>query len=222
MTEITRHERAFVRPSPSGGDLGGLARRSRDSVLLTEAAGFDVVIVETVGVGQSEVEVAGVVDTFVLLVAAGAGDELQGVKRGVIELADIVVVTKADSDLRDAATRAVGDYRSALALLRRKHPGWQVPVLATSAVDGTGIPELWDAVRAHRAALDADGSLVRLRDSQARAALHRALEDRLIDELRRQPGAPDELAAAEEDVAAGRLTPEAAVERLIDGFLGPR
>lgn len=139
MERLARDPQAFIRPSPSGGTLGGVARRTREALLLCEAAGFDVVFVETVGVGQSEVAVADMVDEFVLLVAPGGGDELQGIKRGIMELADVVVVNKADGDLAPAAGRQVADYHHALHLLRPKHEGWVVPVLAASALEGTGV-----------------------------------------------------------------------------------
>ena len=141
MERLARDPRAFIRPSPSGGTLGGVARRTREAALLCEAAGFDVVLVETVGVGQSETVVADMVDCFVLLAAPGGGDELQGIKRGIMELADVIVVNKADGDLEPAARRAVADYGYAVHLLRPKHPGWTVPVVAVSALTGAGIDD---------------------------------------------------------------------------------
>ncbi|HKY65292.1 MAG TPA: methylmalonyl Co-A mutase-associated GTPase MeaB, partial [Acidimicrobiales bacterium] len=146
MERLARDPAAFIRPSPSGGTLGGVARRTREAAFLCEAAGFDVVLVETVGVGQSETVVADMVDCFVLLAAPGGGDELQGIKRGIMELADVIVVNKADGDLLPAARRAVADHRHAVHLLRPKHPGWTVPVLAVSALHGTGIDEVWTEV----------------------------------------------------------------------------
>jgi LAO/AO transport system kinase len=142
MERLSRDPAAFIRPSPSGGTLGGVARRTREAAFLCEAAGFDVVIVETVGVGQSETVVADMVDCFVLVVAPGGGDELQGIKRGIIELADVIAVNKADGDLLPAAKRAVADQRHAVHLLRPKHPGWTVPVIAMSALHGTGVDDV--------------------------------------------------------------------------------
>ena len=148
MERLARDPDAFIRPSPSGGALGGVARRTREAGLLCEAAGFDVVVVETVGVGQSEVAVADMVDCFVLLAAPGGGDELQGIKRGIMELADVVVVNKADGDLLPAARRAVADHRHAVHLLRPKHPGWVGAGDPASALDGAGVDEAWAAVEA--------------------------------------------------------------------------
>ena len=167
MERLARDPQAFIRPSPSGGALGGVARRTREAGLLCEAAGFDVVVVETVGVGQSEVAVADMVDCFVLLAAPGGGDELQGIKRGIMELADVVVVNKADGDLQPAATRAVADYQHAVHLLRPKHPGWQVPVLPVSALTGTGVDETWTAIEGCVDHLRETGDLTKLRSSQA-------------------------------------------------------
>src|SRR5438445_419530 len=143
MERLAREPNAYIRPSPAAGALGGVARRTREAMLLCEAAGFDVGIVETVGVGQAEVEVDGMVDTFVLLLSRGGGDELQGIKRGVMELADVVVVTKADGDLQAAANRAAADSDHALHLLRPRMAGWSPPVLLTSAVEDVGIDEVW-------------------------------------------------------------------------------
>src|SRR5829696_3615620 len=148
MEQLTRSPDAFVRPSPTGGTLGGVARRTREAMLLCEAAGFDVVLVETVGVGQSEVKVAAMVDLFLVIVAPGGGDELQGIKRGIMELADLIVVNKADGDLAPAAGRAASDLRHAVHLLRPKRASWEVDVLTASALTGAGIAELWEAIEA--------------------------------------------------------------------------
>ena len=155
--------RRFIRPSPGGGHLGGVARRTREAMLLCEAAGFDVVLVETVGVGQSEVAVADMVDLFVLLVSPGGGDELQGIKRGIMELADLVMVNKADGDLAPAAGRTRADYASAVHLLRPKWQAWATEVLAVSALTGAGIDEVWEAIERFCAAVGADGELARAR-----------------------------------------------------------
>jgi LAO/AO transport system kinase len=211
MSELARHPDAFIRPTPSKGDLGGVARRTAEALLLCEAAGFDAVIVETVGIGQSEVAVADVVDTFVLLVSGGGGDELQGVKRGVMELADVVAVTKADGDLAGPARRAAADYRHALHLLPRRHPAWEPVVLETSAVTGAGLDELWSTVLRHRETLSADGSLARLRREQAVARFRKELADRAVEALR------VDLAGVEARVAAGEVVPSAAVDEVLQG-----
>jgi LAO/AO transport system kinase len=211
MEELARDPNAFVRPSPARETLGGVARRTREAGLLCEAAGFDVVIVETVGVGQSEVAVADMVDCFVLLAAPGGGDELQGIKRGIMELADVVAVTKADGALAAAAAQAVADYRSALHLLRPKHQGWTVPVLAVSALKGEGIAELWAAVEEHHATLVASGALDRLRGAQAKAWMWSEISGRLLHDLRHSAG----IRELESEVIAGRLSPVAAAAQAI-------
>lgn len=210
MTGLARSSRAYVRPSPAGTTLGGVARRTREALLLCEAAGFDVVLVETVGVGQSEVAVAGMVDTFVLLLAPDGGDELQGIKRGVMELADLVVVNKADGDLFAAAQHAAVEHRHALHLQRPRTAAWSAEVLLCSALTGDGVDEMWAAVERHRAALGASGELDRLRGAQAREWLWSDVTDRVVAAVRATPGA----AAAEADVAAGRLPPSVAAARL--------
>ncbi|HET6521615.1 MAG TPA: methylmalonyl Co-A mutase-associated GTPase MeaB, partial [Geminicoccaceae bacterium] len=159
MQELSREPNAFIRPSPAGESLGGVARRTREAALACEAAGFDVVVIETVGVGQSETAVAEMVDTFLLLLAPGAGDELQGIKRGIVELADVVAVNKADGGLRAAAEVARAEYRGALRLLRPATPGWTPPALTCSALTGEGIDGVWRAVLRHRSALEAVGGL---------------------------------------------------------------
>jgi LAO/AO transport system kinase len=218
MAELARRPEAFVRPSPSGGDLGGVARRTNEVVLLCEAAGFDVVFVETVGVGQSEIAVADLVDTFVLLVAAGAGDELQGVKRGIMELADIVAVTKADGDFAAAARRAEADYRHAAQFLRRRHPAWEPVVLATSATTGAGVASLWDAVVAHRNALEASAALPRLRADQRDRWLDREVRDAAFTVLLQHPGLTDVVAELRDAVRDGVVVPSAAGPRLLDAL----
>jgi LAO/AO transport system kinase len=218
MTELGRRPEAFIRPSPGGGQLGGVARRTREAMLLCEAAGFGVVFVETIGVGQSEVAVADMVDLFLLLVSPGGGDELQGIKRGIMELADLVVVNKADGDLAAAAGRTAADYRRALHLLRPKWPGWSAPVLQVSSLTGAGIAEVWAAVGEHAGALGASGERERLRARQARAWMWSEVHDELADRFRRHGAVRAGLAAAEDDVAAGRVSPAAAARRLLDAF----
>jgi LAO/AO transport system kinase len=186
-----------------------VAARTGEAVLLCEAAGYDVVLVETVGVGQSEVAVADLVDTFVLLVAPAGGDELQGVKRGIMELADVVVVTKADGDLLPAARRAEADYRHAVHFLRRRVEAWEPRVASASAVEGTGIDGVWSAVTAHRDVLSETGAMASLRRAQSTAAFWRDVERGLLGHLRSSGGRAevDRLAA---DVEAGTRSPGAA------------
>ena len=220
MPELARDANAYIRPSPSGSGVGGVARRTREAVLLAEAAGFDVVVVETVGIGQSDIVVESVVDTFLLLVAPGGGGELQGIKRGVMELADLVVITKADGELRSAAQHAAADYGSALALIRPKMLEWTPAVVLVSAREGTGIDEVWDAVQSHRAVLEQSGALEGRRAEQAVRWMWIELEQGLKEALAAHPEVKRLLQKIESEVAAGRSTPTAAARRLLAAFRG--
>jgi LAO/AO transport system kinase len=219
MEELTRRDAAFIRPSPSGGSLGGVARRTREAMLLCEAAGFDVVLVETVGVGQSEVTVAGMVDLFLLLVAPGGGDELQGIKRGIVELADLVIVNKADGDLMGPSRIAAAEYANALHLLRRRTPEWEPRVLSVSSIERTGIDEFWATVEEFRATLTAAGALKTRRAEQAGDWMWTELLDGLTEALRHDATTMELVAGLEADVRAGRVAPPIAARRLLDGFL---
>ena len=217
MGELSKDPAAFVRPSPAGGTLGGVARRTREAMLLCEAAGFDVVLVETVGVGQSEVAVAGMVDCFVLVIPPGGGDELQGIKRGIVELADLVVVNKADGDLAAVATATASDYSAALHLVRPRTDAWAPRVLTCSALEQRGIDELWVAVEEFARATAGTEQETRRRE-QARAWMRDELADSVLERLHADAAtaaAADELEA---DVAAGRLAPTTAARRLLDVF----
>ncbi len=215
METLARDPHAFIRPSPSSGSLGGVARRTREAMLLAEAAGFDVVLIETVGVGQSETTVASMVDMFLLLLAPGGGDDLQGIKRGIMELADLVIVNKADGDLLKPAHLAQADYRAALHLMRPRHAAWRPQVLLASALLNQGIDGVWQAIQDYRTTLQADGSLARQRANQARGWLRRELQDGLWDWLRGDAAVAAALPALETDVGEGRLTPAAAARRLL-------
>ena len=220
MTELAKAPGAFIRPSSAGERVGGVARRTREAILLCEAAGFDTVLVETVGVGQAETAVAELVDMFVLIQQPAAGDELQGVKRGVIELADLVLVNKADGELAAAARRSAADYASAMRLLRPPLPEWQVPVRTVSALEGTGINEVWDDVARFRAALEQSGAWSRQRAEQARVALWSEIGDSLLEHFRSAPAVAHRLATVEREVMAGTRTPTAAAHALLAAFLG--
>jgi LAO/AO transport system kinase len=220
MEALARHQAAFIRPSPTRGTLGGVARRTREAMLLVEAAGFDVVIVETVGVGQSETAVADMVDMFLLLLAPAGGDELQGLKKGIVELADALVVNKADGDLRAAAGRTAAEYRNALRLLHPTGAAWQPPVLQCSALEGAGVAEVWATVERYRAAMQRAGLWAERRAAQARAWLWAELSDSLMAALQAHPGIKKRLAVLETEVATGKLTPPAAAEALLADFLG--
>lgn len=222
MPELARAEAAFIRPSPTRGTLGGVARRTREALLATEAAGFDVVIVETVGVGQSETTVADMVDLFLLLIAPGGGDELQGIKRGIMEIADLIVVNKADGELKAEAGRTAAEYRGALQLLRPRSPSWTPQVLLCSALGGSGVPEVWEAVGAYRAALEASGEIAARRAEQARQWLWQEVQENLLAELRAHPEVEARIAALEAKVKAGALPATAAAQELLKVFLDRR
>jgi LAO/AO transport system kinase len=222
MTELAKAPGAFIRPSSASDKAGGIARRTREAILLCEAAGFDAVLVETVGVGQAETAVAEIVDMFVLILPPAAGDELQGIKRGVVELADLVLVNKADGELAAAAHRSAADYASALRLLRPPLTEWAVPVRAISAPEGIGIPEVWDEVARFRAALERSGAWQRRRAEQSRAALWSEIGDSLLDRFRAAPAVSQRLAAAEQEVMAGTRTSTAAAHALLAAFLSER
>jgi LAO/AO transport system kinase len=219
MGELVRNDAAFVRPSPTSGTLGGVARRTREAMLLCEAAGFDVVLVETVGVGQSEVAVAAMVDCFMLLISPAGGDELQGIKRGIMELADLVVVNKADGDLRAVATITTADYANALHLVRPRTPAWEPRVLSCSALEGTGVADVWRTIEEFRAALTDAGELDARREDQARDWMWSEIADSLLDRLRSDRVAADLARALEAEVRAGRLAPTAAAEQVLRAFL---
>src|SRR5436309_953023 len=219
MAELARAPEAFIRPSSAGDTRGGVARRTRETILLCEAAGFDAILVETVGVGQAETAAAALVDMFVLILSPAGGDELQGVKRGIIELADLVLVNKADGELAAAAHRTVADYRSAMGLIRPPYPEWQVPVRAVSALEGAGIREVWEDVNRFHNALEHTGAWTRRRTEQARAALWSEIGDSLLDHFRAAPGVAQHLAAVEEEVMAGTRTPTAAARELLTLFV---
>ena len=220
MADLGRHANAFIRPSPSSGTLGGVARRTREAVLLCEAAGFDTVLVETVGVGQSEVAVADLVDLFLLIASPAGGDELQGIKRGIMELADLIVVNKADGDLEPAAHRAASELPTRYGSCARSAPGWEVTVTTCSALTGDGIAALWDVLVASHERLGADG-LDELRAQQSTAWMWSEVTDTLRQRLRDHPDVRRLAAELEQAVAAGEVAPAAAAQRMLDAFLGP-
>jgi LAO/AO transport system kinase len=222
MEKLAADPNAFIRPSPSGGALGGVARRTRQALLLVEAAGFDVVIIETVGVGQSEVAVADMVDMFILLLGPGGGDELQGIKRGIMELADLIVVNKADGALKPAAERAAHDSRAALRLMRPKSAHWTPRVVLASALEGAGIEAVWQAITEHHAALETAGMLHEQRTGQALAWMWAEIADGLMAAFRADPAVAEQLPAMEARVKARKITPGAAAARLLALFAKAR
>ncbi len=218
MEELSRRHEAFIRPSPAGLALGGVARRTREALLICEAAGFDLIVVETVGVGQSETTVAELVDMFLLLLLPAGGDDLQGIKRGIMELADLIIVNKADGDLQAAAQRTAADYRNALGLMHPLHQAWKTEVVQCSALRVQGIAEVWEKVVAFDRQMGKSGELTARRRDQARAWLWRELSDSLLEALKAHPGITERLVELEARVVAGKTTPGAAARDLLARF----
>ncbi|MGH0029587.1 MAG: methylmalonyl Co-A mutase-associated GTPase MeaB [Myxococcota bacterium] len=218
MERLAQRSEAFIRPSPSSGSLGGVAQRTRECMLLCEAAGHDVVIVETVGIGQSEVTVAGMVDFFLVLLQPGSGDDLQGIKKGVLELADGLVVNKADGELLAAAERSRNAHADALQLLRPLSPSWSPRVQTASAITGEGIAEVWSMVLDQRRALEASGEAARRRRDQARAWMWSLVEDGLERAFRSHPAVASRIESLEREVEDSKTTPARAARTLLDAF----
>jgi LAO/AO transport system kinase len=214
MARLASDPSAFVRPSPAGTTLGGVAAKTRETMLLCEAAGFDVVLVETVGVGQSETAVADMTDFFLVLMLPGAGDELQGLKKGVVELADMIAVNKADGDNVARGRAAAAEYRAALHILAPKSPHWSPPVITYSALTEDAIDRLWDQVIAHHAQSSASGEHLRRRRQQQVKWMWTMLEERITSRLRSEPAIRSKLPQIERAVAAGTLSPMLAVEQI--------
>lgn len=215
MARLAQDPAAFVRPSPSSGTLGGVAAKTRETMLTCEAAGFDVILVETVGVGQSETAVADLVDFFLVLMIAGAGDELQGIKKGVLELADMIAVNKADGEGLMRARAAAAEYRTALGILAPRSALWTPPVITVSGATGAGLDDLWRHVTDHGTRMTASGARDRLRRAQDVRWLRAMLEERLTAPLRENEALRTRLAGLEAEVGAGRLAPLAAVEAMV-------
>jgi len=220
MGRLAVDDSAFVRPSPTAGTLGGVARATRESIVLMEAAGYDVVLVETVGVGQSETTVANMVDCFLFLTLARTGDQLQGIKKGVLEMADVVAVNKADGEHALAARRAARELAGALRLMRRAGESWTPPVLTCSGLSGDGLDEVWETILKHRATLEATGELAELRRRQQVDWTWATVHDSLLAELRGNPAVRAVVPDLERDVREGRLTATLAASRILDAFHG--
>ena len=218
MGTLASEEDAFIRPSPTAGTLGGVAPRTREAILLCEAAGYDTVFVETVGVGQSEISVRSMVDFFLLLALAGAGDELQGIKRGIVEVADAIAITKADGDNRAPAKAARAEYEKALRLLSDPDSGWEPPVLTCSSQTGAGIDAVWGAVERYRAYTRETGFFEEQRRRQAQHWMEQAIEQRLHEEFFSDPNVQSAQANVEEALQDGRLSSLAAAERLLSVY----
>jgi LAO/AO transport system kinase len=215
MDQLSAAPLAFIRPSPAGTSLGGVARHTRETILLVEAAGYDVVLIETVGVGQSEIAARRMSDLFLLLLLPGAGDELQGIKRGIVEMADLLVVNKADGDRVRLANQARAHYLNAVHLFPPRPSGQEVPVLACSALEQQGVAEVWAAVERWRVATQNSGFWANQRREQARYWLADALDEGLRQWLYDAPGVREQLAALEAAVLAGEVSPFAAADDLL-------
>jgi LAO/AO transport system kinase len=222
MENLGRRLEAFIRPSPAGRMLGGVTRHTRETMLVVEAAGFDVVLVETVGVGQSETAVSDMTDMFVLLLLPGGGDELQGIKRGIMERADLILVNKCDGELRPAAERAAADYRGALRFLHPRSPRWEVPVATCSALTGDGIAGAWETIGRFRKLLTESGDLAANRASQARGWLWSEIAETLFESLRDDPAIRARVTAIEAAVTGGQAAPRVAARELVSIFLRNR
>jgi len=216
MARLAASDHAYIRPSPSSGTLGGVAAKTREAMLLCEAAGFDVILVETVGIGQSETAVSDMTDFFLALMLPGAGDELQGIKKGLVELADMIAINKADGDNRKRAQHAAADYRGALHILSPRSEHWQPPVETYSALTGDGIAKLWQKILEHRTAMNASGEFAARRREQQVKWMWSMLEQRMLARLRADASTRARVKKIESEVADGRLTPSVAAEQMME------
>jgi LAO/AO transport system kinase len=216
MARLSASDHAYIRPSPASGTLGGVAAKTREAMLLCEAAGFDVVLVETVGIGQSETAVADMTDFFLALMLPGAGDELQGLKKGLVELADMIAVNKADGDNLKRANHAAADYRSALQILTPRSEHWHPPVITYSALTGAGVSELWQKILDHRTAMHASGEFTMRRREQQVKWMWSMLEQRMLARLRADASVRAKVRKIETEVADGRVTPSLAAEQIAE------
>ena len=218
MEKLSIDPLAFIRPSPNAGSLGGVARKTRESILLCEAAGYDVIIIETVGVGQSETVVHSMVDFFLLLMLAGAGDELQGIKRGIMEMADVLAITKADGDNINKSKSAVGDYKRALHLFPAKSNNWIPKVLTCSAYENTGIEEIWNTVDSFVNHCKCNNTFKENRKKQAQFWLHESIQEQLGNYFYQKSDVKENLELLEKEVLKGKLSPFVAATKLIELF----
>src|ERR1700744_3416984 len=216
MAQLSASDQAYIRPSPASGTLGGVAAKTREAMLLCEAAGFDVVLVETVGIGQSETAVCDMTDFFLALMLPGAGDELQGIKKGLVELADMIAVNKADGDNIKRANLAAAEYRGALHILSPRSEHWHPPVLTYSALTGTGIDALWQKILDHRTAMNGSGEFAARRRQQQVKWMWSMLEQRMMARLRSDPAIRAKVKKTESEVADGRITPALAAEQIVE------
>jgi LAO/AO transport system kinase len=216
MARLSASDSAYIRPSPASGTLGGVAAKTREAMLLCEAAGFDVVLVETVGIGQSETAVCDMTDFFLALMLPGAGDELQGIKKGLVELADMIAINKADGDNVKRANLAAGEYRGALHILTPRSEHWHPPVMTYSALTGSGIETLWQKILDHRKAMNASGEFATRRQEQQVKWMWSMLEQRMMARLRADTSVRGKVKRIEAEVAGGRISPALAAEQIAE------
>jgi LAO/AO transport system kinase len=214
MEELAKHSNAFIRPSPTAGTLGGVHKKTRETMLLCEAAGYDVILIETVGVGQSETVVRGMVDFFMLLVLTGAGDELQGMKKGIMELADMIVVHKADGDNLKLAKKTVREYKQLLHFLQPASPGWTSIALPVSSLSKTGLEDVWDTIGKFKKKMEASNYWAMRRNEQTKDWFRAMIENRLIESFFSEPGRKEKVTSLESELLKGNITLTNAVEQL--------
>jgi LAO/AO transport system kinase len=220
MERLSQRQEAFIRPSPAGQTLGGVARRTRESMLIAEAAGFDTVLVETVGVGQSETTVSRMTDMFLLMLLPGGGDELQGIKRGIVELADMILVNKADGSMQLTAELSVTDYRKALMFMHPRSENWEVPVEACSALNNEQTVQSWETMQRFRDTQTKDGLIEKNRATQARDWMWNEIRNGLVERLKTNPDVAARVAELEAAVTENKLSPTTAADELMDIFIG--
>lgn len=218
MNRLAVHPNAFIRPSPSSGTLGGVTKMTRETIIVCEAAGYDIVLVETVGVGQSETVVADMVDFFLVLMLAGAGDELQGIKKGVLELADMICVNKADGPNEQRAKLAARDYKNAVHIMRPNSPNWTPPVLCVSGLNNIGLDELWNNIQKHRTALSASGERDAKRQTQNQRWMWTMVENHLLDALKTNPAVQAQLPTIQKALNTNTLSPTHGAQELLKAF----
>ncbi len=218
MARLSQDANAFIRPSPTGGTLGGVARATREAILICEAAGFDIILVETVGVGQSEITVSEMVDFFLVLMIAGGGDELQGIKKGVLEVADMIAITKADGDNATRAKVTASDYQHAMRIITPASPTWTPEVVTVSAVENKGLDILWENIHRHRTLLAASGEREAKRQAQMIRWMWAMVEDRVMTSLKSESHVKSLVPDLGKDIGAGKLTPALAVEKILKAF----
>ena len=216
MEQLSRNDSAFIRPSPSSGALGGVARKTRETILLCEAAGFDIVLIETMGVGQGEIDVRSMVDFFLLVQIAGAGDELQGIKKGIMEMADAIVINKADGDNKKAAIAAKNELGLVAHYLAHSTPGWEIPVLSCSAITGDGVPEIWDTVKSFVQKMKAANLFDESRKGQDKAWMHKLIEDQINTFIFNDDIIAKNIADFERQIMSGESTPAIAAHSIMN------